>query len=218
MTKPLRPDAPTPGGVPDDALERLAPRPYQELRPTIRTGDLFLCSGRDVFSRMIRASTRSPWSHVAIALRLDEIGRIMALESVAKLGVRIVPLRSFVSAASSGRQPYPGRILLCRHHGFQASVTPEAVTRMVHFAVDRFGAPFAGREVLKIAARIALGALDIRMPPMLTPDDEFICSEYAARCFEEAGVRIPWDGLGFIAPSDFAADPRMEALAQVQTL
>lgn len=213
-----RAEVPSPGGVPDDALERLEPRPYQELRPIIRTGDLFLCSGKDVFSRMIRAATRSPWSHVAIALRLDEIGRIMALEAVAKIGVRIVPLSAFVSAASNGRKPYPGRILLARHHGFQACADGAAVQKMVHFAVDRFGAPFAGGEMIKIAVRIALGAFDIEMPPMLTPDDEFICSEYAARCYAQAGVEIPWDGRGFIAPSDFAADSRLQALAQVQTL
>lgn len=211
-------EVPSRGGVPDDALERLAPRPYEALRTRIRTGDLFLCSGDDVFSRMIRAATRSPWSHVAIALRLDEIGRIVALEAVAKIGVRIVPLSAFVSSASNGRKPYPGRILLARHHGFQACADREAIARMVHFAVDRCGSPFAGGEMIKIAARIALGAFDREMPRILTPDDEFICSEYAARCYAQAGVEIPWDGRGFIAPADFAADPRTEALAQVQTL
>jgi len=203
--------------IADDALERLAPRPYEELRPQIRTGDLFLCSGRDAFSRLIRAATRSPWSHVALALRLDEIDRVMALESVARLGVRIVPLSSFVSASSSGRKPYPGRILLARHARFAALADPARVKRMADFAVDRFGAPFAAAEVVKIALRVALARLELRMPPLLAPTDEFICSEYVARCYEVAGVAIPWDGRGFIAPSDFAADPGLCALAQVQT-
>ena len=205
------------GGVPDDILARLPPRPYQALRPLIRTGDLFLCSGDDPFSRLIRRATRSPWSHVAIAIRLEEIDRVMALEAVEKIGVRSVPLSSFVSQASNGRKPYPGRILLARHHGFQARADPATIKRMAQFAMDRMGAPFSGREMLKIGLRIALGRFAVRTPPLLLPDDEFICSEYAARCFQAAGVEIPWDGLGFIAPCDFADDPAVEPIAQVQT-
>ena len=42
-----------------------------------------------------------------------------------------------------------------------------------------------------------------------------ICSEFVAKAFDAAGVTIPWDGLGFIAPSDFANAPEVEAIAQV---
>lgn len=203
--------------IPDDILSRLPPLDYDVVRPTVRTGDLFLCSGKDSFSRAIRAATRSPWSHIAVGLRLDDIDRVMVLESVAKLGVRSVPLSSFISEASNGRRPYPGKILHARHTAFETRVDREGVVRMADFAVDRFGAPFAAQEIVKIAARVAMGFFKRRMPPMLVPQDEFICSEYAARCYEEAGVTIPWDGLGFIAPSDFAAAPEVVALAQVQT-
>lgn len=49
---------------------------------------------------------------------------------------------------------------------------------------------------------------------MLAPDGEFICSEYVAKCFEEVGILIPWDGAGYWAPGDIAADPKVEAVAQ----
>ena len=88
---------------------------------------------------------------------------------------------------------------------------------MSQFAVDRFGAPFSGLEVLKIFTRIVLGRLRIRLAPMLQPEDEYICSEYAAACYERVGIKIPWDGLGFIAPADFAADPKIEAVGVVKT-
>jgi hypothetical protein len=29
--------------------------------------------------------------------------------------------------------------------------------------------------------------------------------------------QIPWDGLGFVAPADFARAPRIDAVAQVRT-
>jgi hypothetical protein len=31
------------------------------------------------------------------------------------------------------------------------------------------------------------------------------------------GIDIPWDGLGFIAPADFALDPQVRAIAQFKT-
>jgi hypothetical protein len=201
----------------DDALSTFPPQPYGDVRPTVRTGDIFLCSGDDSFSRAIRAATKSPWSHVALALRLDDIDRVMVLESVAKLGVRTVPVSSFISQTSSGRKPFPGRILLARHSAFATSVQRPDIVRMADFAVDRFGAPFATKEIIKIGLRVAMGFFAVKMPAMLVSDDEFICSEYAERCYEQVGVRIPWDGLGFIAPSDFAAAPEVEALAQIQT-
>jgi hypothetical protein len=55
------------------------------------------------------------------------------------------------------------------------------------------------------------------MPGRLSPDDEFICSEYVARCYERIGLPVPWDGLGFIAPADFARDPALAPVAQIQT-
>ncbi|WP_414695636.1 YiiX/YebB-like N1pC/P60 family cysteine hydrolase [Phenylobacterium sp.] len=103
-----------------DALERLRPQPYGEIREEVRDGDLLLCSANDSFSRLIRWATKSPWSHVAIAYRLEEIDRVIILECVEKIGVRAVPLSSFISRTSNGEHPYPGRILLARHRGMAA--------------------------------------------------------------------------------------------------
>ena len=115
--------------IPSDALSRLAPVEYDILRPQLRTGDLALCSGDEAFSKLIRWATKSPWSHVALIVRL------------------------------------PG----------------------------------------------------VRAPKPLHPEDEYICSEYVGKCFEQVGIRIPWDGRGFIAPADFAKAGPIEALAQVRT-
>ena len=101
--------------VPDDALETMAPRPYAEIRDEVRTGDLILCSGSSGFSKLIRWATGNPWSHVALAVRLEPLDKVVVLESVEKIGVRAVALASFLSRDSNGRKPYPGRLLLARH-------------------------------------------------------------------------------------------------------
>ena len=203
--------------IPDDVLTTLKPQPLEAIVGRVRDGDILLCSGTDPFSRLISWATKSPWTHVAIAYRWPTAGRVMVFESVEKIGVRTVPLKSFISRNSEGQEPYPGKIILARHSGMAERLGGAASHRMADFAVDRFGYPFAAREIVRIGLRILLGGLNRRMPKSLGPRDEFICSEYVGRCLEEVGIEIPWDGLGFIAPGDFAAAPDIHALAQFKT-
>lgn len=200
-----------------ETLDTLRPQPYAEIRAQVRDGDLLLCSATDPFSRLIRWATCSPWSHVAIAFRMDEIDRVMVVECVQTLGVRAVPLSTFIRRTSDGTHPYPGKILLARHKGLSAKSRRTPMRRMAEFAFDRLGDRYSRAEMAKIALRIVAGRLRRRMHPSLGPKNEFICSEYAARCLDAISIRIPWDGLGFIAPGDFARDRRIEAIAQFQT-
>ena len=95
-----------------------APVAYSELRPRLESGDLLLCSGTGVFSRMIQAASESVWSHVAFVMRLDSIDRVMVLESVEPIGVRTVPLRKYVEDYDNRGNPYPGRLAVARHDDF----------------------------------------------------------------------------------------------------
>ena len=205
--------------ISDDVVTRLPPMPLPQIEHRIRDGDVLLCSATDAGSRLISWSTRSRWTHVALAYRWPSLGRIMAFESVHTIGVHAVALSNFVKRTSSGVTPYPGDIILARHEDFAARkrADPDALRRLGDFAVDRFGDPFASGEVLKIALRIVLGRTGMRTPKPLAPHDEFICSEYVARCFEILGLKIAWDGHGFIAPADFARDPKMHAVARFKT-
>jgi hypothetical protein len=206
--------------IDDKVLTTLKPEPLEAIARRVRDGDILLCSGNDPFSKLIGWSTRSPWTHVALAYRWPALGRIMVFESVQKLGVRAVPLEKFISQSSTGKKPYPGKIILARYEGYAekgGKPGSAAMNRLAKFAVDRFGQPFAGIEIVKIAVRICLGSFHRKMPKSLGPKDEFICSEYAAKCFDAVGIEIQWDGLGFIAPADFARDPHTRAIAQFRT-
>jgi hypothetical protein len=206
--------------IDDTVLSAMRPEPLAEVAGRVRDGDILLCSATDSFSRLIRWSTRSPWSHVALAYRWPGPRRIMVLEAVKQLGVRTVTLERFISQTSSGRKPYPGRIILARHADYAAkggAPGGAGMRRLADFGIDRLGDRFATLEALKVAARIAFGRLDRKMPRFLGPKDEFICSEYVARCLEAVGIEIEWDGRGFIAPADFALDPKVRAIAQIRT-
>jgi hypothetical protein len=206
--------------VDDDALKSLKPESLTAVAPRIRDGDLLLCSGHDAFSRLIGWSTGSPWTHVALAWRWPSLGRIMIFEAVQKIGVRTVPMATFLRQSSSGARPYPGKIVLARHQDFakaHGAGEGAGAKRFADFAVDRFGDRFSAMEVAKIGLRISLGALGRKMPRSLGPRDEFICSEYVAQCFAAIGIQIAWDREGFIAPADFANDPKVKAVARLRT-
>jgi hypothetical protein len=201
--------------IPDDVLQTFRPQPYAAVRKLVQDGDLFLCQGRDPFSKLIQWSTKSPWSHCAIAFRIEALDRVIVIESVEKIGVRAVALSEFCSRDSEGTSPYPGKIVLARHPAFKAMTK---VKPMAKFAFDHLGCSFAPGEIAKIGFRIAEAKFmgeHHEMPKILIPQDEFICSEFVAAAFQAAKVKIPWDGMGFIAPSDFANDPKVEAIAQM---
>jgi hypothetical protein len=199
--------------IPNNVLEHTPLLQIDAVEAVVQTGDLFLCSGHAAMSKLIRFATRSTWSHVAIAVRVDSIERVLVCESVEKIGVRALPLRTFLLGVG-GRKPYRGQVLLARHATLNAAGA-EAKHRMIDGAFDQLGDPFAARDLIKIATRIIVGSANRRMPSVLKADNEYICSEYAALCFSKAGVKIPWDGRGFIAPCDFAQDPATTAIGRV---
>jgi len=206
--------------IADDVLKILKPEPFSAVAGRVRDGDILLCSATDPFSRLISWSTSSPWSHVALAYRWPELNRIMVFESVQQIGVHCVTLERFISQSSTGQKPYPGKIILARHEDYATKggkAGGAAMRRLADFAVDKFGDRFAALEILKIAARICVGRTGRMMPKFLGPKNEFICSEYAAKCFEAVGIEILWDGRGFIAPASFASDPKVKAIAQFRT-
>ena len=205
--------------IDNDILETMKAEPLEAVVRRIRDGDILLCSCDEPFSKLIRWATKSPWSHIALAYRWQGIGRVMVFEAVQKIGVRTVPLSTFISQGATGKKPFPGKILLARHDDYAekgGASGSAAMKRLADFAVDRFGDPFAAGEILKIGMRVAFGRLGRKMPEALGPDDEFICSEYVAKCYEAVGIKVDWDGRGFIAPSTFAGDPKMRAIAQIK--
>ena len=205
--------------IDNDILETTKAEPLEDVVRRIRDGDILLCSCDEPFSKLIRWATKSPWSHIGLAYRWQGVGRIMVFEAVQRIGVRTVPLSTFVSQGAAGKKPFPGKILLARHADYAdkgGGHGSAAMKRLADFAIDRFGDPFAPGEILKIGLRVVLGRLHKVMPKMIGPDDEFICSEYVAKCYEAVGIEIAWDGRGFIAPADFANDPNVKAIAQIK--
>ncbi|MDF3835446.1 hypothetical protein P3W85_21165 [Cupriavidus basilensis] len=198
------------GEFPKDAVKS-----YEEIRGKLKNGDVLICSGTGIFSSMIQQATGSVWSHVAFVLRLDFIDRIMLLESVEPIGVRTIRLSKYLDDYGNDGKPYPGGMAIIRNRIFSDEVSSDKLSLLSRYAVDQFGYPYDKDEIAKIAARILASKVPFTPNQMkkIEPDREFICSEYVARCYEQAGVGVEWNRLGFIAPSDFAADPNFDLVA-----
>ncbi|MBI5922819.1 MAG: hypothetical protein HY847_14395 [Betaproteobacteria bacterium] len=189
---------------------------YDEaFRKGLLNGDVLICSGSGVFSSMIQQATDSVWSHVAFVLRLDSIDRIMLLESVEPIGVRTVRLSKYLEDYDNDGKAYPGGVAVIRNRNFSAKVGPQKLTQLAQYAVDQFGYPYDKDEIAKIAARILASRVPFTKKQMkkIAPDREFICSEYVARCYEQVGLDVQWNKLGFVAPADFAADVNFDLVA-----
>jgi len=200
----------------DGAIFRREPGiAYHLARRQIRNGDILLGHGRAPFSRAIQAATGSPWSHVGFIWKLEDIDRIMVLESVESYGVRAISLNTKINGGSTGR-PYHGNLVVARHEDFASTVDAAGMSRMTAFAVDRLGCPYAPWEVMGMGMRILIGSLRLRTFGRPAPNHAYFCSEYAHECYEAIGIDIPWDHRGFIAPVDFANNPKIHPVVVLQ--
>ncbi|EKD53982.1 MAG: hypothetical protein ACD_60C00133G0002 [uncultured bacterium] len=196
-----------------DDFPNLPVKRYEQIRNEIQSGDILLCSGNAVFSNLIKQATKSPWSHVAFILRLDLIDRIFVLESVESIGVRAVPLSSYVFDYNATGKGYEGRLMLARHRDLK----PENMINLSKTATDLLGYPYHTEEIIRIAARISKHTLGLSDTVEEMPKREFICSEYAYVCFKSVGITIDYNPLGFIAPADFARCAKVDALSFIET-
>jgi hypothetical protein len=192
--------------------------PYDNaLRARLQTGDLLLCSGRGVFSELIQHVTQSLWSHVALIVRMDDIDRILLFESVETWGVRTVPLSRYLMDYDHQGHHYPGGLVVVRHRTLASKCPPQQISRMLQFAVDQFGSPYNRHEIVRIAARVLGNTLQPPLPQTKASESrEFICSEYVAACYAQAGIVLQPGACGYVTPGDFANTAAMELVGVLQ--
>jgi len=185
---------------------------YTDIRNSLCSGDVILCSGDYTFSKLIQKATGSCWSHVAFILKLDAVDRVMVLECIVHHGVRTVPLSEYVKDFEGTGKGYGGRMVVLRHNSIDlTTLTADAFKEMAQFAVDRFGYPYDEEEIARITTRIVGSHLGMS-PAEMVRNKEYICSEYVYECYQRLGISIAYDKRGFVAPADFAKDPNMRML------
>jgi hypothetical protein len=186
--------------------------PYSQGRGQLRTGDIVLFHSEGLGSHLIEHFTDSLWSHAAFIWNIEDIDRVLLLESVDTFGVRALAFSNRVNGSSADPTPYPGKLLVARHRDFPHPADPMLVRRITEFAIDRLGYPYASHELVKIGLRIAAGLAGQTLPGTLEPQNAYVCSEYVAKCFAAMGIELAPDKEGFMAPADIANDPKVDAV------
>ena len=189
---------------------------YASVRREIRSGDILLASGEYAFSKLIQRATGSVWSHAAFVLRVEEIDRVMVLESIEGHGVRTLALSEYVKNFENTGAGYKGRLAIARHQRFSGAATTDNLKAMSQFAVDRLSYPYDSEEIARITARIVGNFLGFSADE-IKRDQEYICSEYVYECYKTLGIDVPYDTRGFVAPADFARAKDVQLLWELQT-
>jgi hypothetical protein len=185
-------------------IKALPVTPYQDIRTKLTSGDLLFASGDYLVSKAIQKVSGSPWSHVGIVFKLDNIGRMLLLESVEDMGVRFAPLSKYINDYEDGK-PYKGRVILGRCKG----VNTDIVAELAKFGIDELTRPYDKDEIAKIMARVVLGI------GKKERDREYICSELVYECFSKAGIEFGYDTRGFISPENVWLDDKVSLVGRV---
>jgi len=187
-----------------DDIKGMSVLKYSDLRQTVISGDLIFTSGDYLISQAIRKVTKSPWSHVRIVFRLDDIDRVLLLESVEDMGVRFAPLSKYLKNYEKNK-PYKGKIVLARC----SDVNDSVVNKLAQTGIDELTMPYDKDEIAKIMARVILNRGKWKK------DREYICSELVYECFLKAGKVFKKDRRGFISPENIWTDEKLSLLGRI---
>ena len=165
--------------------------------------DLLLASGNYFVSKVIKAATRSPWSHVGVIYKTADLGGYFVAEAVESMGIRLVPLWRF-TANYRNRKPYNGRVFVGR---VQLPLNFDA-TKALHFAARQLGKQYDYAENARIVAEIVTGR------KWRLDNGLYNCAEYAVRQFEAGGLILN-QAAPRNTPASIVADPRLEVLFRV---
>ena len=184
---------------------------YEAVCDQLCSGDLFFCSGYGPFSRSVRIASDSIWSHVGILVRSDDALRVMVLECVARRGVGMVPLSSYVKNYHGRGFGYTGRIAIARHATLFARPEKERKELFLALSKKYDGCRFDWNTMRRALASRILAPRPRVGPSRPVIQTSFTCAEFVAHCLRAAGLPAPIaDGGGFVFPVHIAADPHVE--------
>ena len=167
---------------------------YDDVRSSIRDGDVLMYRGRSLPSRLIQWVTHSRYSHAGLAAWWN--GRLMVLEAVGR-GVVVTPLSANVR----------------RYHGDVEWFTcveeiPEADRlRMIEFAQQELGKEYTRWKAIRLGLRI-LFQKDRKQRDGLRRSRQLFCSHYVAEVYTAVGKDLK-KGISdrFMSPADVASSP-----------
>jgi hypothetical protein len=147
----------------------------RDVRSQLRTGDVLLFRGDVAFSRLIESVAGGRYSHSAMVLRWH--GRVMIAQAEWPR-LEAVPMSVAVESYSG----------LVDWYRVDESFTEHLDRRrLMEEAMDLLGQKFAVRELLRVGL---YNFFHRPVPRKERADGGYVCSEYVAHCFREAGLNL----------------------------
>lgn len=151
-----------------------------ETRARIRTGDVLLFQGKSWVSRVIRAGSKSAYSHAGLTAWWND--RLVVMQSAGR-GVEVLPVSTAVDQ-------YDGRV---DWYTVKAHLDGKLDRDMLfEEAVDKLGTPYASVGLLELMWRMLIGTFRRTPDPKVRPEAMF-CSQYVSYCYRQAGVDLRED-------------------------
>ncbi len=175
---------------------------YEAVREQIRDADVVLFSGTDLGSRIIRAVTRSPYSHAGICAWWN--GRLIVMEARI-YGVRAARLSQVV-------KKYHGDVVLLTTRE-DVDVHENRRGEAVQLAKTQLGKDYSKRKLVRYLGRLlatALGRSWCRPAADDVKPEDFFCSEYVSYAWRKgAGFDLCPLEDEFTTPEDLANSPSL---------
>ncbi len=174
--------------------------PYESIRGSLKTGQLVFCSGKYAFSGIIQRLTKSVWSHVAIIYKDEELGRVLVLEAEPYIGIRLVPLSTYLKNYKGKKKPYKGLIFIA---DLIVPIEKPALNNAICFGLDELSRPYDNWEIVRIMLRILfkIGKKE--------RNRNYICSELVKSAFDKANIYFPMKD-SYISPDGIWRDKKVE--------
>jgi len=181
-------------------LRHLPVVPYDKVRDYLKTGYVFFSSGSYTFSGVIQKLTKSVWSHVAVIYKDEELGRVLILEAEPYVGIRLIPLSTYLKNYKGTKRAYKGQIVLAK---LNFELEKDKLGRAISFGLDELTRPYDNWEIIRIMTRILfkIGKRE--------RNRNYICSELVRDCFSKAGVVFKMNDT-YISPQEIWKDARIE--------
>jgi Permuted papain-like amidase enzyme, YaeF/YiiX, C92 family len=172
---------------------------YEKIREGLKTGDIVFCSGSYAFSGIIQNLTKSVWSHVAIVYKDEELGRVLMLEAEPYVGIRLIPLSTYLHDYKGSKRPYKGQMVIARLH---QDLPKEQLNKGISFGLDALTRPYDNYEIFRIMMRILFRITKRER------NRSYICSELVRDVFAKSGVIIHYKDT-YISPNYIWIDERV---------
>lgn len=179
---------------------------FDELRPTLDSGDVLLFAGESRFSRGIKRLTGSHWSHAALVARPRGDGPLLLWE--ATLDVDLADVVTHDVAA--GVHLYDLEHWL-RHYGGETAIRQLSVERTdaMRAALLAFYQEAAGRPYERNRLELLRSVYDGPLGRNRKEDDaSFFCSELVAEAYQRMGLLPDHPPANEYTPRDFSSERR----------